>query len=350
MENAPEIFISWSGDLSRAIAQELRSWLPYNLDRLDLWMSSEDLAEGKRWSMELFEKLGRSHFGILVVTPDSMLSPWMMFEAGALSKDLTIGRVLPYLVGVRPSELEGPLRSFQSVSADEQGTLRLLKAINDASGIGAAEEILHDRFKLYWPRFSDFLASINLDDSSKGSSDPLLSNGTVSRLEAQLAEMTNMIRELTSIWSPRPDSGSIGTVEEDRVYRLKMEGAWAATDSGTRMYVRSIGRELYAPYSYGPGTDELTGVYYGWKRVGDYWFGRFRWIYADDIHGFGLYRILSDNVLEGAWWFDEDAEPDLQAIARDGLESRPGGNRVRLERVKDSTLPIWAEEYFASVK
>ena len=54
---------------------------------------------------------------------------WILFEAGALSKSVKRGCIIPYLVDLEPDELPGPLRQFQAVRADEDGTLRLVRRL-----------------------------------------------------------------------------------------------------------------------------------------------------------------------------------------------------------------------------
>ena len=59
------------------------------------------------------------HFGIICVTEVNQENPWLNFEAGALAKTLNQSRVCPYLIGMRPSDLKGPLSQFQSIHADK---------------------------------------------------------------------------------------------------------------------------------------------------------------------------------------------------------------------------------------
>jgi hypothetical protein len=48
-------------------------------------------------------------------------SPWILFEAGALSKSLVNGRVVPFLIDIQPEEMNGPLSQFQAVSMTKDG-------------------------------------------------------------------------------------------------------------------------------------------------------------------------------------------------------------------------------------
>jgi hypothetical protein len=80
------VFISWSGERSKAAARALREWLPLVIHYVDPWMSDRDLSGGERWGVEVSRRLENSDFGVIVLTGDSINAPWILFEAGALSK------------------------------------------------------------------------------------------------------------------------------------------------------------------------------------------------------------------------------------------------------------------------
>jgi hypothetical protein len=43
---------------------------------------------------------------------------------------------------------------------------------------------------------------------------------------------------------------------------------------------------IIAPYRF-MGDNELTGVYFGWRRTGEYWFTRYHWV-DELISGFSF--------------------------------------------------------------
>ncbi|MGZ4829279.1 MAG: toll/interleukin-1 receptor domain-containing protein [Candidatus Angelobacter sp.] len=110
-----KVFISWSGGTSKAIAEAIYCWLPQVIQSITPWMSTEDISAGTRWSAAIAGELETAHFGIICVTPDNVNAPWLQFEAGALSKTLANAFVCPYIFGLHPSELKGPLAQFQAV-------------------------------------------------------------------------------------------------------------------------------------------------------------------------------------------------------------------------------------------
>ncbi|MDA8770302.1 toll/interleukin-1 receptor domain-containing protein [Planktomarina temperata] len=91
------------------------------------------MSAGDRWAQAIAGELESSDFGILCITPENISSEWIMFEAGALSKSMQVGKVIPLLFGLELSDLSGPLQQFQASKVNEQGMLETLNAINAAS-------------------------------------------------------------------------------------------------------------------------------------------------------------------------------------------------------------------------
>ncbi len=130
-----KVFLSWSGDLSHKVALEFREWLPFVIQSVEPYVSSEDIDKGSRWSIDIAKELEDSSFGILCVTPQNIDAPWLNFEAGALSKAFTTSNVSPFLFGLKPSDLKkSPLLQFQSTLYDKKDLLKLVLSINNALG------------------------------------------------------------------------------------------------------------------------------------------------------------------------------------------------------------------------
>ena len=112
------MFISWSGEQSKAFAEAFRNWLPKIINAVRPWLSSADIEMGARWSIDVAAKLEASKFGIICLTPNNMHSDWILFEAGALSKTIVNTHVSPVLIGLEPSDIHGPLAQFQATRAN----------------------------------------------------------------------------------------------------------------------------------------------------------------------------------------------------------------------------------------
>lgn len=158
-----QIFISWSGTQSGTVAEALRSWLPRVIQATDPWLSSADVEAGARWHQELGSVLESCQFGIICLTPENRESPWVLYEAGGLSKSVEQSRVVPYLIGMRKADIEGPLAPFQSVEADHDGTWDLVKAMNNSLAAAGdrvlSDDALTDAFEVWWPKLEEAIAA-----------------------------------------------------------------------------------------------------------------------------------------------------------------------------------------------
>lgn len=121
------VFLSWSGERSRALAEALRDWLPEVIVLIKPWFSEKDIDKGSRWSTELAEQLSTTDLAVICVTPENTESAWMLFEAGSLGKSREARLWVYSPDSAMPSS--SPLRQFQCVTADEEGTRALVASI-----------------------------------------------------------------------------------------------------------------------------------------------------------------------------------------------------------------------------
>jgi hypothetical protein len=146
------IFISWSGKNSKKIAEAFRIWLPGVLQTVKPYFTPNDIEKGNRWSKEIASELDKCAVGIFCITNENIGSPWIMFEAGAISKKVDQSLVCPILFGLKNSDISGPLTQFQTTLFEKQEVRALLKTINSANGENAiAEEVLNNVFEKWWP-------------------------------------------------------------------------------------------------------------------------------------------------------------------------------------------------------
>ncbi len=154
-----KVFISWSGEPSRLVAEALHGWLPQVIQAVQPWMSAADVDKGARWAAAIAEQLEETKVGILCLAPDNLAAPWLLFEAGALSKTLDQTYVCPYLLGLEVADIQGPLAQFQATRANREDTLRLVKTINGALGDGALKDgQIEAAFAKWWPDLEPRLA------------------------------------------------------------------------------------------------------------------------------------------------------------------------------------------------
>lgn len=164
-----KVFVSWSGDKSKYIANSIKNWIPLVLQYAELFVSEKDISAGERWAISIAQELESSNFGIICLTPENVESQWILFEAGALSKSIIDGKVIPLLFGLEFSDLRGPLSQFQGQKADESGMLEIVKSINKISGERAKQETVELLVSKLWGELKGRLDKAPSDKSVKKS-------------------------------------------------------------------------------------------------------------------------------------------------------------------------------------
>jgi hypothetical protein len=119
-----KVFISWSGDLSKKVAEFLAIWLQDILQGVKCWVSTDDIDKGKIWFGNITKELAETEIGILCLTRENKDARWVLFEAGALSKGLSESRVCPFLVDLQQSDLQPPLSQFNGTLPNKADVLK----------------------------------------------------------------------------------------------------------------------------------------------------------------------------------------------------------------------------------
>jgi hypothetical protein len=155
-EMPTKVFISWSGDLSNKLAEIVRQWLPSVIQFARPYFTPTDIEKGTKWSSEINAELAGCDIGIICLTKDNLEKPWILFEAGALSKNMDKSRVCTLLFDVDTSELKGPLTIFQSTKFEKTEFKSLVTMINAKGGDGKLEEsVIDDVFEMWWPKLKE---------------------------------------------------------------------------------------------------------------------------------------------------------------------------------------------------
>lgn len=172
-----KIFISWSGTLSHGVALELKRWLKRVIQCLDLYVSSEDLEKGTRYLDELGQELETTNYGIICLTKQNVQSPWIHYEAGALSKSISRSHVVPFLVDIDESSLSGtPLLQFQNTKLEKADILKLVRGINNACENSLDEKLLEEEFEGKWPSLSTKLEELKTTEAGASDTDEVASD------------------------------------------------------------------------------------------------------------------------------------------------------------------------------
>ena len=140
----------------------LKEYLPSILQRVRPWLSEQDIDAGTRGVREIAKQLEVTHVGIVCLNAENQEAPWILFEAGAISKFVETSRAIVLRIGMTITDVKkGPLSEFQSVGTDSDGILKLVKSINLSFPIDEQLEtaILERSFEGQWPSLKNALDS-----------------------------------------------------------------------------------------------------------------------------------------------------------------------------------------------
>ena len=146
-----KVFLTWSGSRGKQVAKALRDWLPLVVQAAKPWMSESDIEKGAHWPKELAGQLEDAKVGIVCLTVDSLDEPWLLFEAGALSKTKD-ALVCTFTLDVKPSKVKPPLGFFQATKSTKGDVKKLVRSIANRldSGDRPPTEVLEKSFEKFW--------------------------------------------------------------------------------------------------------------------------------------------------------------------------------------------------------
>lgn len=152
-----KLFISWSGQLSHKIAIELKEWFPLVINQIEPFVSSENITKGNRWVTEIYSELENSNFGIICLTRENLTEPWIMFEAGALSKNISESKVTSILFDkLKQNDIKSPLSLFQNTEFEKEEIRKLINSINNSLGEKRISETMINRsFEKWFPELEE---------------------------------------------------------------------------------------------------------------------------------------------------------------------------------------------------
>lgn len=144
-------FISVSGNLSTQIGLALSDWLKSVLQHVQPWIAAEDISKGSQWRSVLSQSLASTDCGIIVLCPDNLQKPWLMYEAGVIAALTKMQRVATLLIDVQPQDVKSPLDQFQHTVFNRPDVLKLVHDINTWTGDRLTAGKVEDVFAMWWP-------------------------------------------------------------------------------------------------------------------------------------------------------------------------------------------------------
>lgn len=105
---------------------------------------------------------------VCVTTPQVAKSPWVNFEAGAVSKYVEDAHVSPLLIRATPEELvDLPLARFQCTRFNRQDIGRLLRSMNDEVGSPISNDQLNANLRNTWKQLKDDVGGLDFVEDSR---------------------------------------------------------------------------------------------------------------------------------------------------------------------------------------
>ena len=158
MSEAPRVFISWSKPKAKKVATILKEYLPLFVPGVEGFVSEHDISKGSRGLETISFNLEKAFFGVVCLSKENINSPWVNFEAGALSKHVSSDKVSPLLLDVEIADLgASPLAQFQATFTDKPDMKKLFESIALQSGLPHASDNLTVYLDKFWPELDEKL-------------------------------------------------------------------------------------------------------------------------------------------------------------------------------------------------
>jgi hypothetical protein len=148
VEGLMQVYISWSGQRSYRFALLIRNLLRKVIPELEVWVSSEDIQDGARWSSDLIEILNQVTFCLICANPSNQLSPWLQYELGAIAMSVDRYAIRVLLHELTSYSIKGPLSLYDSVQVTKNEFQKLF------------EDLLANFTRIRLPRF-DMVANLD---------------------------------------------------------------------------------------------------------------------------------------------------------------------------------------------
>ena len=158
--------------------------------------------------------------GIICLTQENRVRPWILFEAGALAKGLSTARVCTLLIDLEPKDVEDPLAQFNHTSPTEESMFNLVRTLNTALGVnGLDPRVLEQVFETYWPQFDKKFKDIVKNIKDISSAKPRAKDDLLGEILENTRLLNNRIRRLERAQEEFPIKQNIKNLIEYKLAR-----------------------------------------------------------------------------------------------------------------------------------
>ncbi len=192
------VFVSWSGDRSRAVAEMLTEWLKCVIQSSRPWISTQDLDSGSVWFNGINEQLRSTSIGIICITEENKNNPWILFETGALAKGLETNRIYTLLIDLEEKDLRPPLSQFNHTFPKSVDSIKkLVVSLNRMSGSEGLDQKTLDRvFDVYWPAFTKDFSRIVKENPPKEKIEKRSENDILTEILYSIRHINQRVNEI----------------------------------------------------------------------------------------------------------------------------------------------------------
>ena len=199
-EQRIKIFLSWSGDKSKKLANVFKTYVADILPKADFYFSPDDLKGGEKWRQSIEEGLNNNTYGIIFLTPSNLTSKWIYFEAGAISKSTKQAKILPFLYKIDVTELGQPFSDYQCKSFSTDDILTTIHEINDCQSkvYQLPSETIKRNFNRLSNEIKTEIEEINNISEVIEKSETQIEDASLMDSEDKINEILQIIREQSS--------------------------------------------------------------------------------------------------------------------------------------------------------
>lgn len=207
-----KVFISWSGELSKNIAEVIKKWLPCLIQSVEVFFSPDDIEKGENWDTKVSTELLECKYGIICLTKENVSAPWIHFESGALAKALD-SRVATLMINVTPTDIKGPLSRYQATKLDKDDFFQLIKNINEQLETQLNIEVLKTLFNTLWDEINNDFKNLleKYQDISPKKKKGIKNDEALDEILLLLRKLNSTVSSPTNILPPDYISGILET-------------------------------------------------------------------------------------------------------------------------------------------
>lgn len=193
-DNDIRIFLSWSGKRSSRLASIFKTYVTDIFPASDIYYSPDDIRGGDKWRSSIESGLSDRNFSIIFLTESNLQSKWIYFEAGALSKSMTIAKIQPFLYDLKVGSISEPLSSYQARELDKDNILQTIYDINNLNRHPIDKSILDRNFERLWPEMEKDLAEVSSISDDYDSDHPEITDAPMLNQDEQISEILRLVR------------------------------------------------------------------------------------------------------------------------------------------------------------